>query len=98
MVLLAVGIAVFVVITAIALILHDARRAGSGSSSSSPRLLFLAVLVLLSRPKAVADAGGLTVVNLTGKRRLDWAEVLGVNLRPATRGSASTSPTAPAWP
>jgi hypothetical protein len=29
-----------------------------------------------------ADASGVTVVNLTTRRRLEWAEVLGVNLRP----------------
>ncbi|MCQ4080115.1 PH domain-containing protein [Streptomyces sp. RB6PN25] len=40
------------------------------------------LLSLLSRPKIVAAPGGLTVVNLTTKRRLEWAEVLRVNLRP----------------
>ncbi|TDC23753.1 PH domain-containing protein [Streptomyces sp. 8K308] len=40
------------------------------------------VTVLLSRPKAVADAEGLTVVNLTTKRRLAWAQVVRVTLRP----------------
>jgi hypothetical protein len=45
-------------------------------------VLALALLTLLSRPKAVADADGLTVVNLTVKRRLAWAEVLAVRLRP----------------
>lgn len=40
------------------------------------------LLSLLSRPKIVADRGGLTVINLTSKRRLEWAEVLRVNLRP----------------
>jgi hypothetical protein len=44
-------------------------------------VLALALLALLSRPKAVADADGLTVVNLTVKRRLAWAEVLAVRLR-----------------
>lgn len=45
-------------------------------------VLALALLALLSRPKAVADADGLTVVNLTVRRRLAWAEVLAVRLRP----------------
>ncbi|NUS17592.1 MAG: PH domain-containing protein [Streptomyces sp.] len=45
-------------------------------------VLALGVLALLSRPKAVADADGLTVVNVIVKRRLAWAEVLGVRLRP----------------
>ena len=43
-------------------------------------VLFSAVLVLLSRPKVVADRDGLTVVNLTVRRRLAWAEVLRVTL------------------
>lgn len=42
----------------------------------------LGVLALLSRPKAVADHGGLTVVNVVVRRRLAWAEILGVRLRP----------------
>ncbi|SHN28554.1 PH domain-containing protein [Actinacidiphila paucisporea] len=45
-------------------------------------VLAMALLTLLSRPKAVAEADGLTVVNLTVKRRLAWAEVLAVRLRP----------------
>ncbi|MYV89230.1 PH domain-containing protein, partial [Streptomyces sp. SID1034] len=40
------------------------------------------VLVLLSRPKVVADDAGVTVVNLTARRRLAWPEILRVNLRP----------------
>lgn len=44
-------------------------------------LIFLAVPVLLSRPRVSADREGVTVVNLTTKRRLEWAEVLRVNLR-----------------
>lgn len=44
--------------------------------------LITAVLVLLSRPKVVADRDGVTVVNLTTKRRLEWAQVIRVNLRP----------------
>ncbi len=43
-------------------------------------VVFSLVLIVLSRPKAVADADGLTVVNLTVRRRLAWAEVLRVNL------------------
>jgi hypothetical protein len=41
------------------------------------------VLVLLSRPKVVADESGVTVVNIASSRRkLAWAEILQVNLRP----------------
>ncbi|WP_020573253.1 PH domain-containing protein [Actinopolymorpha alba] len=48
--------------------------------------LFLLVLLYglyrLGRLKVRADAGGLTIVNLIRTRRLEWAEVLRVNLRP----------------
>ncbi len=40
------------------------------------------VLLLLARPKVVAEESGVTVVNLTSKRRLEWAEIVRVNLRP----------------
>ncbi|MEV6109250.1 PH domain-containing protein [Streptomyces sp. NPDC051940] len=45
-------------------------------------LLILGVLTLLSRPHVTADAEGVTVTNLTNRRRLAWAEILRVNLRP----------------
>jgi hypothetical protein len=54
---------------------HD--RIGVGGSG----LLFALVLLVLARPVARADRDGLTVVNFVRRRRLDWAEVLGVNLR-----------------
>lgn len=38
--------------------------------------------MLLSRPKVVADESGVTVVNIAGRRKLAWAEILQVNLRP----------------
>jgi len=44
-------------------------------------LLFALVLLLLARPVARADREGLTVVNFVRRRRLEWAEILGVNLR-----------------
>lgn len=40
------------------------------------------MLLLLSRPKVVADESGVTVVNIASRRHLDWAEILQVNLRP----------------
>ena len=40
------------------------------------------MLVLLARPKVVADETGVTVVNIASSRRLAWAEILQVNLRP----------------
>ncbi|MFF3754384.1 PH domain-containing protein [Streptomyces sp. NPDC002018] len=80
-VLLTVGAVMFSVITAVALVLE---KLGTGERASFilTALLFLGVLVVLSRPKVVADAGGVTVVNLTRTRRLEWAEILRVNLRP----------------
>ncbi|BFO19821.1 hypothetical protein SHKM778_62090 [Streptomyces sp. KM77-8] len=44
--------------------------------------LLAGVLFLLARPKVVADECGVTVVNIVSRRRLDWAEILRVNLRP----------------
>jgi hypothetical protein len=85
-VLMCVGAATFCVLTLIALLL-PAQGAVSWSPGnrvalSASGLLAWGVLALLSRPKAVADADGLTVVNLTTRRRLAWAEILRVTLRP----------------
>ncbi|MEU5719561.1 PH domain-containing protein [Streptomyces sp. NPDC020403] len=79
-VLLAVGAAMFVVITAIALILEQLSP-GERTSFIFVALLFSGVLALLSRPRVVADEAGVTVVNITRTRRLAWAEILRVNLR-----------------
>ncbi|GAA2811130.1 PH domain-containing protein [Streptomyces showdoensis] len=80
-VLLTVGVAMFVVITTVGMMLE---KLGPGERASFvfTAALFLGVLVLLSRPKVVADAQGVTVVNITRTRRLAWAEILKVNLRP----------------
>jgi hypothetical protein len=40
------------------------------------------VLLVLARPKAVADTGGLTVVNMLRVHHLEWAQIVTVNLRP----------------
>jgi hypothetical protein len=80
-VLLTVGTVMFVVISAIGLLL-ERLSTGERLSFIVTALLFFAVLLLLSRPKVVADETGVTVVNLTRTRRLDWAEILRVNLRP----------------
>ncbi|MER6104910.1 PH domain-containing protein [Streptomyces sp. NPDC001832] len=79
-VLLTVGAAMVVVITAVALTLEQL-SAGEQSSFIFTALLFFGVLALLSRPKVVANEEGVTVVNLTRTRRLSWAEVVRVNLR-----------------
>ncbi|MFD5123360.1 PH domain-containing protein [Streptomyces sp. NPDC058385] len=80
-VLLGLGGAMFVTLTAIALML--------GSLNPGDRLTFvftgallLGGLVLLARPKVVADDEGVTVVNIARSRRLAWAEIVQVTLRP----------------
>ncbi|MGW0735950.1 PH domain-containing protein [Streptomyces sp. NPDC002851] len=80
-VLLTVGAAMFVVITAIALLL-DPLGPGERLSFIFIGALLYGVLLLLSRPKVVAEDSGVTVVNLTTRRKLAWAEIIQVNLRP----------------
>ena len=80
-VLLTASAANFVVITTIAVLLEKLSP-GETLSFVFVAALLSGVLVLLSRPKVVADESGVTVVNIAGKRRLDWAEILRVNLRP----------------
>ncbi|MBC2905178.1 PH domain-containing protein [Streptomyces cupreus] len=80
-VLLTAGTAIFVVITAVALLLE---KLGPGERLSFifTGALMFGVLALLARVKVVADESGVTVVNIAGRRRLDWAEIIQVNLRP----------------
>ncbi|MEV5971251.1 PH domain-containing protein [Streptomyces sp. NPDC051921] len=80
-VLLTAGVTMFVVITTVGMMLE---KLGPGERASFvfTATLFLGVLVLLARPKVVADEQGVTVVNITRTRRLAWAEILRVNLRP----------------
>ncbi|MFJ7269343.1 PH domain-containing protein [Streptomyces sp. NPDC099050] len=80
-VLLGVGVAMFVTISAIALTL-ETLHPGERIAFVFTAALLSSVLVLLSRPKVVADETGVTVVNLTTTRRLEWAQILRVNLRP----------------
>ncbi|CAM5580023.1 membrane protein [Streptomyces spiroverticillatus] len=80
-VLLTVGTAMFVVVSAIGFLL-EGLGPGERLTFVFTGALFFGVLLLLSRPKVVADEDGVTVVNLTTKRRLAWAEILKVNLRP----------------
>lgn len=75
------GVAALAALTAVGLLLPPL-SAGERVTFIFVGVLFLAVLLLLSRPYVSADEGGLTVVNLTSRRRLAWAEVLRVNLRP----------------
>ncbi|MEU6379746.1 PH domain-containing protein [Streptomyces sp. NPDC046909] len=80
-VLLSAAVAIFVTITVIALLLE---KLGPGERLSFvfTAALLAGVLALLARVKVVADETGVTVVNIAGKRRLDWAEIIQVNLRP----------------
>ncbi|WP_055598712.1 PH domain-containing protein [Streptomyces aureus] len=80
-VLIAMSVAIFAVISVVAVMLE---RLGPGERAS---FFFTAALIsggllLLSRPRVVADDEGVTVVNITRTRRLAWAEILKVNLRP----------------
>ncbi|MFF7145554.1 MULTISPECIES: PH domain-containing protein [Streptomyces] len=80
-VLLSAGAAIFVVITAVAVLLEQL-SSGERLSFVLTGALLCGVLLLLARPKVVADETGVTVVNIASRRRLDWAEILRVNLRP----------------
>ncbi|MEV5125762.1 PH domain-containing protein [Streptomyces decoyicus] len=79
-VLYTVGIAQLAALTAIALLLPKL-SGGERLSFVFTGLLVLAVLLLLSRPRVVARQEGVTVINLTTRRELAWAQVLRVNLR-----------------
>ncbi|MFF9205278.1 PH domain-containing protein [Streptomyces sp. NPDC014986] len=80
-VLVTTGVALFVVVTLIGVLLE---RLGPGERLSFvfTAALLAGVLFLLARPKVVADEDGVTVVNIVSRRRLEWAEILQVNLRP----------------
>ncbi|GAX55138.1 MULTISPECIES: PH domain-containing protein [Streptomyces] len=80
-VLLTAGVAIFVVIATVALLLEQLSPGEKLSFIFIGALLF-GVLLMLSRPKVVADETGVTVVNITSRRHLEWAEILQVNLRP----------------
>ncbi|WP_030799812.1 PH domain-containing protein [Streptomyces sp. NRRL S-337] len=79
-VLYTVGIAQLAALTAIALALPKL-TGGERTSFVVTGLLVGAVLLLLSRPKVVARQEGVTVVNLTTRRELAWAQIVRVNLR-----------------
>lgn len=80
-VLLTAGAAIFVVITTVALLL-ERLSGGERLSFVFTAALMFGVLAMLARVKVVADESGVTVVNIATKRRLEWAEILQVNLRP----------------
>ncbi|WP_371530319.1 PH domain-containing protein [Streptomyces sp. NBC_01283] len=80
-VLLSAGAAIFVVLTVISLLIPGLSPGERISFIFTGALLF-GVLMLLSRPKVVADESGVTVVNIATSRHLAWAEIVQVNLRP----------------
>ncbi len=80
-VLLGGAAALLVVVTAVALLLPGLGP-GERLSFLLTAILLCAVPTLLSRPKVVAEETGVTVVNIISGRRLDWAEILQVTLRP----------------
>ncbi|MEI5103575.1 PH domain-containing protein [Streptomyces sp. PmtG] len=80
-VLLGAAVAIFAVLVVIAVILPDLNP-GERVSFVFTGALLSGALALLSRPKVVADDSGVTVVNIATRRRLDWAEIVQVNLRP----------------
>jgi len=80
-VLLTSGAVIFVVITTVALLLEQLSSGEKLSFVFTGALLF-GVLALLARVKVVADETGVTVVNIASRRRLEWAEIVQVNLRP----------------
>ncbi|MFJ9903115.1 PH domain-containing protein [Streptomyces sp. NPDC101152] len=80
-VLLTGGVAIFVVITTVALLLEQLSPGERLSFVFTGAVLF-GVLATLARVKVVADETGVTVVNIVSRRHLEWAEILHVNLRP----------------
>ncbi|MET7693669.1 PH domain-containing protein [Streptomyces sp. NPDC005483] len=80
-VLITAGVAIFVTITVIALLLEQLGP-GERLSFIVTAALLAGVLFLLARVKVVADESGVTVQNIAGRRHLEWAEIIQVNLRP----------------
>ncbi|TWV31984.1 PH domain-containing protein [Streptomyces misionensis] len=80
-ILLTAGVVIFLTISGIAVLLEGLGPGERLSFVVTGALIFW-VLAKLARVKVVADEQGVTVVNIAGKRRLDWAEILQVNLRP----------------
>ncbi|MFE1751973.1 PH domain-containing protein [Streptomyces anandii] len=80
-VLLIAAAAIFVVIVTVTMLLEQLNP-GERISFVFTAALLSGVLLLLARPKVVADESGVTVVNIAGRRHLEWPEILQVNLRP----------------
>ncbi|WP_406350815.1 PH domain-containing protein [Streptomyces sp. NBC_00658] len=80
-VLVGTGVAILVVLTTVVMLLEQLGPGERLSFILTGALIF-GVLLMLARPKVVADESGVTVVNIASSRRLAWAEILQVNLRP----------------
>ncbi|MGW2959879.1 PH domain-containing protein [Streptomyces sp. NPDC001220] len=80
-ILLTAGAAMFATISGVALLLEQLGPGEQLSFVLTGALIFW-VLAQLARVKVVADESGVTVVNIASKRRLEWAEIVQVNLRP----------------
>lgn len=82
------AVAVTLAIGAVTVALPSAASTAGGFASGdrigmvTMSALVLAGLWLLSRPRIVADEGGLEVTNVFRRRRLVWAEVVDVTLSP----------------
>lgn len=80
-VLLTAGVLIFLTISAVALLLEQLGPGERASFVVTGGLIFW-VLSMLARVRVLAEESGVTVVNIASRRRLDWAEILQVNLRP----------------
>ncbi|MET7285942.1 PH domain-containing protein [Streptomyces sp. NPDC005573] len=79
-VLLTAGVVIFLVLTAISTLLEDFGPGDRFTFVLTGALIFW-VLAQLARVRVVADETGVTVVNIVSRRRLEWAEIVRVNLR-----------------
>ncbi|MFJ5262709.1 PH domain-containing protein [Streptomyces sp. NPDC088387] len=79
-VLLTAAAAIFVVVSVMALLL-DRLSTPERISFVFTALLLSGVVLVLARPKVVAEESGVTVTNFASSRRLDWAQIVRVNLR-----------------
>ncbi|MFF9769591.1 PH domain-containing protein [Streptomyces sp. NPDC053086] len=80
-ILLTAGVVMFLVMSGIAMSLEHLGPGDRLTFIITGALIFW-VLAQLARVKVVADDSGVTVVNIVSRRRLAWAEILRVNLRP----------------
>lgn len=80
-ILLTAGVVIFLTISGIAMLLEQLGPGERASFFVTGALVFW-VLAQISRVKVVADESGVTVVNIASRRRLEWAEIVQVNLRP----------------